>query len=82
MLGEERPRPLISVSSLTEVLSNQGMCEQAEETHRQALRLYETALGKGYPYTISAQGMNGKSHTLNILFVLYKEIIFILYEFA
>jgi hypothetical protein len=86
VLGKEHPRTLISMSNLTEVLSNQGMYEQAEKTHRRALRLYETVLGEGYPYTISAntlhQSMNEKSHTLNSLFVLYKEIIFILYEFA
>jgi hypothetical protein len=71
------------MSNLTGVLSNQSMYEQAEETHRQAFRLYETALGKGCPscpYMISAnafnQGMNEKSHTFNIL---YKETGFILY---
>jgi hypothetical protein len=86
VLGKGHPRTPISMSNLTEVLSNQCMYEQVEETHRQVFRLYEMVLGKGYPYTISTnpfyQGMNDKSHTLDNLFILYKEIGFVLYEFA
>jgi hypothetical protein len=34
------------------VLGGQGKYEQAEETHRQALGLRETVLGKEYPSTL------------------------------
>jgi Tetratricopeptide repeat len=37
------------MSNLTNVLRNQGKYEEAEEIHRQTLRLSETVLGKEHP---------------------------------
>jgi hypothetical protein len=39
------------MNSLANVLGNQGKYKQAEEMHRQALRLMETWLGKEHPST-------------------------------
>jgi hypothetical protein len=36
------------------MLSHQGKYEQAEEMHRQALKLRETALGKEHPSTLTS----------------------------
>jgi Flp pilus assembly protein TadD len=44
------------MNNLAGVLSGQGRYEQAEEMHRQALRLSETMLGKEHPLTLT--GMN------------------------
>jgi hypothetical protein len=52
VLGKEHPYTLIKIGNLAEVLSPQGKYEQAEEMHRQSLRLYEMVLGKGFPYTM------------------------------
>ena len=40
--------------NLTTVLRDQGKYEQAEEMHRQALRLRETVLGVEHPHTLSS----------------------------
>ena len=50
----EYPWTLTSMNKLANVLSNQGKYEQAEETHRQALGLSETVLGKEYPFTLTS----------------------------
>jgi tetratricopeptide (TPR) repeat protein len=42
------------VSDLALVLSRQGKYEQAEEMHRQALKLSETVLGKEHPTTLTS----------------------------
>ena len=49
VLGKEHPSTLMSMNNLAEVLRHQGNYEQAEEMHRQALRLRETVLGKEHP---------------------------------
>ena len=50
----EHPLTLISMTNLAQVLSGQGKYEQAEEMHRQVLRLSEIVLGKEHhdPLTI------------------------------
>jgi tetratricopeptide (TPR) repeat protein len=52
--GTEHPSTLESMNNLALVLSHQGKYEQAEEMHRQALRLYETVLGKEHPDTLTS----------------------------
>jgi Tetratricopeptide repeat len=47
------------------VLSHQGKYEQAEEMHRQALRLRETVLGKEHSNTLMS--MNNLALMLNDL---------------
>jgi hypothetical protein len=43
------PLTLTSMNKLAEMLSRQGKCKEAEEMHRQALRLREMVLGKAPP---------------------------------
>jgi hypothetical protein len=45
---------LTSINNLVGVLRDQGKYEQAEEIHRQVLRLRETVLGKEYPDTLTS----------------------------
>jgi tetratricopeptide (TPR) repeat protein len=52
--GTEHSDTLMSMNSLAVVLRNQGKYEQAEEMHRQVLRLYETVLGKEHPDTLAS----------------------------
>jgi tetratricopeptide (TPR) repeat protein len=42
------------MNNLATVLEGQGKYEQAEETLRQALGLYETVLGKEHPNTLTS----------------------------
>jgi len=42
------------MNKLTNVLSNQGKYEQAEEMHRQALGLRETVLGKEHLFRLTS----------------------------
>jgi tetratricopeptide (TPR) repeat protein len=42
------------MNNLAEALGDQGKYEQAEEMHRQALRLSETILGKEHPSTLAS----------------------------
>jgi tetratricopeptide (TPR) repeat protein len=56
VLGEEQPDTLISMNDLVEVLNDLGKYEQAEEMHRQALGLRETALGKDHPFKLKSMG--------------------------
>jgi tetratricopeptide (TPR) repeat protein len=44
----------VSTNNLATVLEGQGKYEQAEETLRQALGLYETVLGKEHPNTLTS----------------------------
>jgi hypothetical protein len=53
VLGKEYPSALTSMSSLVNVLRNQGK-DEAEEMHRQVPRLSETVLGKEHPYTLTS----------------------------
>jgi tetratricopeptide (TPR) repeat protein len=61
--GKEHPDTLASMNNLATVLSNQGKYEQAEEIHRQALRLRETVLGKEHPATLGS--MNNLAEVLS-----------------
>jgi tetratricopeptide (TPR) repeat protein len=63
VLGKEHPDTLTSMNNLASVLSNQGKYEQAEEMHRQALRLRETVLGKEHPSTLTS--MNNLASVLS-----------------
>ena len=51
---EEHPDTLASMNNPAEVLNDQGKYEQAEEIHRQALRLRETVLGEEHPSTLTS----------------------------
>ena len=42
------------MNNLALVLSDQGKYEEAEEMHRQALKLYETVLGEEHPDTLTS----------------------------
>jgi tetratricopeptide (TPR) repeat protein len=42
------------MNNLAGALRSQGKYEQAEEMHRQALRLRETVLGKEHPATLTS----------------------------
>jgi Flp pilus assembly protein TadD len=42
------------MNNLARVLGDQGKCEQAEEIHRQALRLRETVQSREYPSTLTS----------------------------
>jgi hypothetical protein len=53
VLGKEHPSTLTSMSSLANVLRNQGK-DEAKEMHRQVLGLSETVLGKEHPYTLTS----------------------------
>jgi len=53
-VGAAHPSTLTSMNNLANVLDNQGKYEQAEEMHRQALRLKETVLGKEHPSTLTS----------------------------
>jgi hypothetical protein len=44
----------MSTSNLTLVLGDQGKYTQAEEMHREVLRLRETVLGKEHPNTLTS----------------------------
>jgi hypothetical protein len=44
------------MNNLATVLRDQGKYVQAEEMHRQALRLSETVLGKEHPFTLTSMG--------------------------
>jgi hypothetical protein len=44
------------MNNLATVLRDQGKYVQAEEMHRQALRLSETVLGKEHPFTPMSMG--------------------------
>ena len=52
--GTEHPSTLMSMNNLAMVLRNQGKYEQAEEMHRQVLKLSETVLGKEHPSTLTS----------------------------
>jgi hypothetical protein len=52
--GKENLNTLTSMKNLELVPSDQGMYEQAGETHRQVLGLWETVLGKGHPSTLAS----------------------------
>jgi hypothetical protein len=54
VLGEEHLYTLTNMNNLASVLSDQGKYEQAEEMHRQALRLRETVLGNEHPSTLTS----------------------------
>ena len=64
MLGKEHPDKLASMNNVAMVLMDQGKCEQAEETHRQAFRLMETVLGKEHLSTLA--GMNNLAMMLRL----------------
>ena len=61
MLGKEHPETLGIMNNLAIVLGNQGKYEQAEEIHRQTLKLRETVLGKEHPNTLASM------HNLKLL---------------
>ena len=42
------------MNNLALILSRQGKYEQAEEIHRQGLRLFETVMGKEHPDTLAS----------------------------
>jgi Tetratricopeptide repeat len=54
--GEEHPSTLTSMNNLVGVLSDQGKYMQAEEMHRQTLRLRETFLVKESSSTLRSIG--------------------------
>jgi tetratricopeptide (TPR) repeat protein len=59
-LGPDHTSTLSTVNNLGGL---QGKYEQAEEMHRQALRLRETVLGKEHPYTLAS--MNNLANVLS-----------------
>ena len=61
--GPDHPSTLTSMNNLALVLRGQGKYEQAEEMHRQVLRLMETVLGKQHPDTLTS--MNNLAYLLS-----------------
>jgi hypothetical protein len=61
VLGKEHPVTLTSMNNLGSALSNQGKYLEAEEIHRETLRLREKVLGNEHPNTLSSRGESGGS---------------------
>ncbi len=54
VLGSEDPPTIDSLNNLGLVLEHQGKYEEAEQRHRQALKLYEKVLGREHHYTLDS----------------------------
>ncbi len=50
-VGEEHPRTATTLYNLAGALNSQGNAEEAMRTGKQALAIYEKALGPDHPYT-------------------------------